>query len=195
MRHSRGMTLLETVVWISIFTMTMLAVTSSLIYFYRTNRYLIEQASAVTSAQHGMDSMVKALREAAFSSNGAYPIVSIAPNEMVFFSDVDSDAFVERVHYIVQGNSVLSGVIDPSGDPPSYAGAEATTTLSEYVHNIDQGTDTFTYYDADGNVITDYSKVADVRFIRISLTVNVNPNTLPNQLVLQSSAALRNLIQ
>ena len=80
----RGMTMIETVVWISVFTFAMLALTTSVMYFYRTNNYAIEQASAVSSAQRGIENMVKTFREASYASNGAYPIVSIAPNDVVF---------------------------------------------------------------------------------------------------------------
>lgn len=196
MKHvsQRGMTLLETVIWIALFASAMFAIMTSVLYFYRTNNYALQQATAVASAQHGMDTVVKTLRETAYSSIGAYPIVSMAANDFVFYSNIDNDPYIEKVHFYVSGTKLYEGVVDPSGDPPSYSGSETTYMISDYIHNLDQNVTTFTYYDASGAKITDMSKVANVRFVTIDLVVNVDPNKLPNQLTLQSSTALRNLI-
>lgn len=167
----------------------------TILYFYRTNTYTIDQASAVTSAQRGMEKMIRVLREAAYASNGAYPIVSIAAHDIVFYADSDNDAFIERLHYSVVSTNLREGLLDPTGDPPVYTGSESTATLSDFVHNLDvgNGTTTFAYYDKNGTLITDYSKVADVRFVTVNIIVNVDPVRLPNQIMLRSSAALRNL--
>ena len=190
----RGMTMIETVVWISVFTFAMLALTTSVMYFYRTNNYAIEQASAVSSAQRGIENMVKTFREASYASNGAYPIVSIAPNDVVFYADVDNDSQIERVHYYVTGLTLYLGVLDPSGDPAVYVGPETVSSLSDYVHNLDQGVTTFSYFDKNGVQIADFTKIGDVRFVTANVVVNIDPFKLPNQLTLRSSAALRNLV-
>lgn len=188
------MTLLETIIWVALFVSAMFAIMSSVLYFYRTNNYALQQATAVASAQHGMDTVVKTLRETAYSSVGAYPIVSMSANDLVFYSNIDSDPYIEKVHFYVSSTTLYEGIVDPSGDPPSYAGAETVYDISDYIHNLDQAVTTFTYYDANGAKITDMTKVANVRFVTIDLVVNVDPNKLPNQLTLQSSTALRNLI-
>lgn len=187
------MTLLETVMWIGLFTVTMLAIMQSVLYFYRTNNYVIQEAGEITSAQRGIDQMVKTFREASYASNGAYPIVSIADNDLVFYADIDNDPLIERVHYYVSGSNLYRGVLNPSGDPPQYTGTEVVTILSEYVRNITLASSTFAYFDENGAQITDFARVADVRFISANLIVNIDPNKLPNQLSLKSSAALRNI--
>ena len=45
---SSGMTLIETVVWVAITTSAMLAIVTSVQYFYRTNNYAVEQAAAIS---------------------------------------------------------------------------------------------------------------------------------------------------
>ena len=192
-KHRSGMTVIEMIVWISVFIAAMIAVSSTLLSFYRTNRYTLEQAQAVTSAQHGMDAMMRTIREAAYSSQGAFPVVSISPQDFVFYADVDSDPLIEKVHYYVQGTTLYQGIVDATGDPPAYTSAEAVSTLSEYVHNIELATSTFQYYDKNGVKIVNYSKSADVRFVKVWLIVNVNVATLPNQLLVYSNAAMRNL--
>jgi hypothetical protein len=61
------------------------------------------------------------------------------------------------------------------------------------VRNVTQTEPVFRYYDTAGNEMTDLSRVTDITFIVIRLVVNINPNRLPNDFVLQSSASLRNL--
>jgi len=189
----RGITLLETMVSITVFTLAILAIISSVRYFYRTNTYAIEQASAVTSAQKGVESMVKTIREAAYASNGAYPIVSMAANDLTFYADIDEDPYVERVRYYVSGMSLFRDVTNPAGDPPTYGAVETTSLVSETVRNLEQGVALFEYHDMNGGLISNYARVADMRYVVMNIVVNVDPNRLPNQLILRSTAALRNL--
>jgi type II secretory pathway pseudopilin PulG len=189
----KGMTLIETVVWVAVTLAMMLAIVTSVQYFYRTNNYAVEQAAAVSSAQRGIESMVKTMREAAYSSNGAYPIIAISTSSVAFYADVDSDPFIERLRFFIDGNSLKRGLIDPSGDPPSYTNPETTSSVSDSVRNIEQGVTTFRYYDVNGNPMTDLSDISALRFIEVTVVVNINPYRLPNQFTLRSTAALRNL--
>ena len=192
-RAQRGLTMIEALVWIAVFTAAMLAIVSSLLYFYRTNSYAIEQATATASAQRGLEQMMRTIREGAYSSEGAFPIVSVAADDFIFYADIDSDALIERVHYYISGTDLIRGVTEASGNPPSYTGGETTTVISEYVRNVAQGLTTFRYYDELGSEITNYANWTAVRFVKVTLAVNVNIATLPNQLTLNSSAAIRNL--
>ena len=189
----RGMTLIETVVWVSITLSAMLAIVTSVQYFYRTNNYAVEQAAAVSSAQRGIENMVKTMREAAYSSNGAYPIIAISTSSVAFYADIDSDPFIERLRFFLEGDSLKRGMIDPSGDPPVYTNPETISSVSDYVRNIDQGVTTFRYYDVNGDLMTDLNDISALRFIEVTVVVNINPFRLPNQFTLRSTAALRNL--
>ncbi len=192
--YSRGMGLLEAVVWVAVFVSAMLALTSSVLYFYRTSNYAIQQASATASAQRGIDAMIRAARETSYASNGAYPIVSLADNDFRFYAEIDGDSGIEQVHYYLSGTALLKGIIDPTGDPPAYTATESISTTSEDVRNIAQATSLFTYYDKNGTLVTDYAKIGDVRYVSATLLVDVDPNRSPTPLSLRSSAAMRNLI-
>lgn len=191
---NRGMTFIEVLVWISVFTMAMLAIVMTLLYFYRTNSYTIEQAEAVTSAQRALEQSVRTIREGAYSSQGAFPIHSIAANDFIFYADIDNDPLIERVHYYLSGTNLMRGILEPTGNPPDYTGAETVSVISQYVRNTAQAISTFRYYDELGSEITNYENWTSVRFVTVNLAVNVNVTVLPNQYVLSSSAAIRNLI-
>ncbi len=190
---SRGITLVETVVWVAVTTMIFVAIVQSVQAFYRTNTYAVEQGFAVSSAQRGIESMIKTLRESAYSSNGAYPIIAMATSSFSVYADIDDDPFIERVRYFIEADSLKRGVIDPSGDPPVYTNPEVITVLSEFVRNQQKEVSLFKYYDVNGLLMIDLSKIAEVRFIETTVIVNINPYRLPNQFTLRSTAALRNL--
>ena len=195
-RHTqlRGMTFIEALVWIAVFTMVMLALTSSILYFYRTSNYTIQQASAISSAQKGIEALMKIVREASYASNGAYPVVAIATSSFTFYADVDSDSAIERVHYYLQSNTLIKGTLDPSGDPPAYSGVEATSTIAEDLRNTILNVPVFTYYNKTGVQISDYTRIADVRFVSVTIHVDVDPVKTPTPIFLRSSAAMRNLV-
>ncbi len=189
------MTFIEAMIWIALLVSAMTAVASTVLYFYRTNAYSLEQSTAVTSAQRGLETMVRTIREAAFSSQGAFPIVTVSPHDFVFYADIDNDPLIERVHYYLTGTTLMRGVLNPTGDPPDYIGAEVNEVVADYVRNIAVGTSTFRYYDALGaEIASSTTAYTAVRFVKVTLGVNVNTATLPNQLSLYSTAALRNLI-
>jgi type II secretory pathway pseudopilin PulG len=189
----RGMTFIEMLVWISVFLAAMWAIVGSILGFYRANTYTLEQAQAVSEARRSIESVVKTIREANYSSEGAYPIISMATSSISFYADIDSDLLVERVRYFVQGNELKRGVIDPSGDPPVYTAPETITTVAYFIRNTTQGVDTFQFYNAAGAEIINMSQISSLRFVRIDTVVNVSPDKLPNELMLRSSATLRNL--
>ncbi len=188
-----GLSLIETIVWVGVFSAAMLAISQTLLYFYRTNRYVIEQASAVTSAQRGLEQVVRTIREGAYSAEGAFPIVSIAANDFTFYADVDDDPLIERVRYYISGTDMKRDVTEPTGNPPVYGGSVETSVVADYVRNLGEGVVTFRYYDELGSEITNYANWTSVRFVKVTLAVNVNPVSLPNQLQLSSTAAIRNL--
>ncbi len=192
--YERGVSLIETVVWISVFTSAMLALTTSVIYFYRTSNYTIQQASATVSAQRGIDLMIRTAREASYASNGAYPVVSLAGDDLRFYADIDGDFGIEQIHYYLSGTSLMRGVIEPSGDPAVYTGVETVSIVSQDVRNIAQSTAIFTFYDKNGTLMNDYARIGDVRYISARLLIDVDPNKTPTPIYLNSSAALRNLV-
>ncbi|MFZ2886439.1 MAG: hypothetical protein WA021_01320 [Minisyncoccia bacterium] len=191
--YSPGITLIETVVWVAITSMTLLAITNSILYFYRTNTYAVEQSAAITSAQRGIEAMIKEVREGAYSSTGAWPVISMATSSFSFYADVDTDPFIEQIRYTLVGHTLVRGVIDPSGDPPVYTNPETTSVVSDNVRNTEQSVALFQYYDRNGALINDLTRIAEVRFVQTTVVVNINPYRLPNQFTLRSTAALRNL--
>jgi len=187
------MTLIEALIAISIFTILMITIISSIIFFYRANTSSLEQSYQIEDARKGVELLVRDIREATYGDNGAYLIASMSANSLTFYADTDKDDVIERIRYMLDGTTLYRNVLDSSGIPPSYTGSGATSTVSAYVRNIEEGTAVFTYYDSDGNVITDYLQVDEVRLVTVNLVVNILPIRAPEEFTLRSSATLRNV--
>lgn len=189
----RGLTLIDVIVWISVFLVVIIALISALTSFYKTNRFAIDQADATASAQRGIDRMVRVIREASYSVQGAYPIITLSATSMTFYADTNNDGYAERVRFFLESEALKQGVIIPQvGSLTPYAGTETISVISSYVRN-DVSTPLFQYYDDSGVILASYADVDDARFVVASLVVDIDPLRTPTLMTLQSSAAMRNL--
>jgi hypothetical protein len=189
-----GFTIIETLVVIGAFAFIMVAVTSSILYFYKSNTITLEQAYAINSARKGIEFMTRDIKEIIYSDEGAYPIISIDANSFYFYSDVDRDSSIERIRYFIDGTDLKKGLTESAGDPPQYLDInEVISVVSDNSRNIEQGISVFRYFDNQGNEIIDYANISDVAFVKVNMVVNVNANRLPDEFTLRSSATLRNL--
>lgn len=192
--HTAGFTLLDTVIWVSLFIIVMLAITQSVLFFYRANTYVLQEATAISATQQGLDAMMRIIRETSYSSVGAYPVIAISTSSYTFYADIDNDAVVERVRYYLSGELLYRATLNPSGDPLEYSGAETASIVTEHIKNNLHAIDVFTYYDEEGSIMSDYADIASVRFVSVHLAADVDPNRPPLFISLRSSSALRNLI-
>ena len=92
----RGVSLLEVVVAVGIFAAATVVTSTSIFQGYTANRYALEMSDAVEHARTGIAAMAKEVREARFAENGDYPIVLADAQTFTFYSDLDSDAALER---------------------------------------------------------------------------------------------------
>lgn len=190
----KGFSLIETILVIAIGTLVMLAVMSSVLYFYRTNSNTIEQGFALSSARKGIEFMVRDIREATYSDNGAYPIILLGDNSFSFYSDIDRDNSVEQVRYFLDGDFLKKGTTNSTGAIPVYNPIdEEIVVISDFVRNSYTSTDIFQYFDSTGVEVTDYNDITSVIFVKVNLIVNINPERLPEEFELHSSATLRNV--
>lgn len=191
---TRGLSLIEALVWIAMFTAAMIAIVTSVLAFYRTSNFALQEATAITAAQRALDVMVRQIREASYASNGAYPIVSMATSSFAFYAEIDGDSGIERIRYYLDNRNLVRGVIEPTGDPASYAAAEATSSIAENVRNSTEGINLFSYTDKNGAAVSNFSLIGEPRFVTINISVDIDPNRTPTTTKLRSSAAIRNLI-
>lgn len=196
-RKQSGMTVLELLIVMGIFSMAVLGVVGFIIQSYKANLFADQQSEAISQARRGLDTMIKEIREASPSENGSYPIDSAQTQNLIFYSDIDSDEEIERIRYTLTETDLIKGVTEPSGFPPEYINPEQTKILSRYVQN---GSEPIFYYyngdypnDTENNPLSYPVQIQHVRLIRTYLKINVDPRRAPEDFLLISNSQIRNL--
>jgi type II secretory pathway component PulJ len=190
-----GMTLMEAVILIGIYTILSLAISNGVTEFYRFNAYTLEQAEEIENARRGMTQWNRDAKELTSGENGAYPIAEIDEHTFGYYSDTDLDNSVEYVEYRLASTTLRKFTYNATGTPIGYnlTSPDTEQILSLYVQNIGQGISTFKYFDNAGNQLSSTSPVVDVRFIQAQFIINIDQNRSPGEFMLRSSIAPRNL--
>ena len=178
---------MEILVAISIFMVVAIMSGEFVIMGFRSTTFEAEQETAVRNARRGMEIMVKEIRGANNSERGDYPLAAMEEDNLIYYSDVDDDGYMEKVRYFLDG-SLLKKVVTEPGADKSYGGAGATTTISRYVTNKSERI--FTYRDSN---YAETNNINDVRLINIKLKINVTPERVPNDYDIETDVNLRNL--
>lgn len=191
-----GFTLVEMIMVISINTMLLLVISQSVISLYKNHGYTYAQAEEVESARKSISSWSQDAREMTPAANGSFPIVRVEPNRFGFYSDVDRDNGVEYVEFVLTGTNLYKHIYNPIGYPATYnlTSPDESFLLSVYVQNLTQGVTTFLYYNNTGTVIANPSAmISDIKYIEMSVIVNIDPLRSPGEFMLKGSVTPRNL--
>lgn len=195
-QKEQGMTLVELLVVISIYTVLMVVIFTSIQSLYQYNAYSIAQANEIDNVRRGLLVLSRDLREMTFAEDGSFPIVQKGTHQIGFYSDIDRDDSVEYVEYELATTTIFyKRIYNPTGFPPVYnlAVPDEEIILSDFVQNLLQATSTFLYYDTDGNELNNGDLLTEVRYIRAQLIVNIDPIRSPGEFMLRTSIAPRNL--
>jgi len=192
-KTAKGFTIIELMIGVTIFIIFIVLSSEYIIRGLRLTRFADEQETAVNTTKKILNNMVSEIREAAHSDNGDYMLDVVEPQEFSFYSDIDSDLYKEKIRYFIDGHTLKKGTIEATSSPLEYPSAnEIITTEAEYINNRDEAA--FTYYD------TDYAEVASstadknaIRLIHIFFKVNVTPEIMPADYLMDMDVQIRNL--
>ncbi len=193
MKTVRGLTFVEMIVTVGVFGMIMVAIVNSILFFYRANTSSIEQEYQVEHARRGAELIIRDLREMTYADTGAYPLATMGSSTITFYTDTDTDGSIERIRYTLTGTNLFRNVTEASGSPTNYTGGGATTTVSRFIRNNEEGTPFFRYYNASNTEVTAPSAIATVVSVTVNLVVDIVTVHTPGKFTLKESATLRNL--
>jgi prepilin-type N-terminal cleavage/methylation domain-containing protein len=194
MVYHKGFTIIETIISVAVLAIIILAITLFGRATFKLESYFTASLNTVDEARRLLRPMVNEIRSASPSVLGAYALETVESSEIVFFSDVTEDGFTERIRYFFEDGYLKRGEIVPTGSPLSYAGDEDISVLMRDVTSF-----TLNYYDENYDGITDTPLLepvspSDVRLVNIIVTVDNDPNRLPNPLgVVETNVSIRNL--
>lgn len=197
----RGLTIVELIMAISIFTIGIAGFTILFARTWKANSFILEEGQASFKASNALDNMAKSLRKVKQADNGNFGIKSAGDFDLVVYLDDDGDSTTEKIHYFLDQDSqkLKKGISEPSGSPLVYPDTDQTViTLADYIVNTTLQP-VFIYYNEDypinmaSNPLTTPVVLPDVRLIQIHLWVNIKPVSAPDNINLQSFVELRNL--
>ncbi len=197
-----GMSLLEMLIAISIFTIGMTGFSLLFANSWRQNAYTLEMGMTAMITSRNVNKMVKYIREVRQGDDGSYPVQLADDNELIVFCDYDKDGKTERLHfyYDEDDHTLYMGVRRPSSSfPITYvSGDESVQVVSAHVVNATSNP-VFAYYDgkypenSSNNPIETPAVPPNVRLVRITIHMNIDPNRAPDNIEIKSFAEMRNL--
>jgi prepilin-type N-terminal cleavage/methylation domain-containing protein len=192
---SRGFTVIEVVVVLGITSIMITALLRFIVAGYPLHRVTYLQQRSTETARIQLKRIAKSIREARPSDTGAYPLVEMSPQKLVFYADVDNDGITEKLRYELDGTDLIYGITKPTGDPIAYR--EENEKMRVVTEDVRNGFDPiFIYYSADypvdQNPLTPID-VTDVKYIQFSLLIDINPDLDPPPIHVLSQVQLRNL--
>ena len=196
-KNTQGFTLIEVLTTVSIFIVIMIAVSA---FQYNVLNYNRTGAVALTNAQE-IQSLIKTiakeLRSTESGSDGSYAIFAAATSSITFFADVDSDGNKEKVGYYITDTTIYRGVIKPTGSPALYNQNNETKKILVTGIRNDSSVPIFEYYDSMysgmSTPMTYPLNLTSIRLVKVSLTIDTDPNKAPILRTYSTQINLRNL--
>lgn len=191
-----GFSIIEVLVGIFILTLIGIAVYTFQKDVFSLNRIISGSLIIQDETRRVIKTMSAEIRTASPSSLGTYALVQVATSSFSFYSNIDDDLFKERVRYFVDGAILKKGVIKPAGSPLTYN--PANEVLTELIHDVASlATSTFSYYDEnyDGTTppLAEPVDIATVRLVKITITIDKDPQAPPGPMTLTTQIQMRNL--
>jgi len=155
-------------------------------------------AESVDDATFAINQISKELRTLRNADNGSYPFVYGDDNQITFYVDYDSDTRSERIRYFLSGTTLYKGITEPTGFPVLYLSENENVRI--ITENVVNGSDPiFLYFNGDwpedttNNPLSTPASLSDVKLIKISLTINTDPDYERENYELSTSVQLRTL--
>lgn len=192
------MTLIELLVSIGIFILVSAALSAILTIVFQARTIIWEQLSTQKEGRQIVQDFTNELRSATASSIGAYALETAENNQIVFYSNIDSDSWRERIRYFLDDDVLKKGVTKPSSTPLGYA-TSTDEVITEMMHDVINGTTTPVFYYYDENYTGSESPMTlpivltEVRVVGIKLILEENPRMSPAPLQVETKAQIRNL--
>jgi len=196
-KNKQGMSMLEVIVVMAILGIVSIGASTLIIQGIRSNDVIWEQLTTQSDGRRVLHNIISDVRKAEESSIGSFPLVTVDENELIVYSNIDSDSLRERVHYWLDGTTLKRGIIKPAGNPLSYTQIESIDDIAHNVVNINEGIPLFTYFDegytGTQDALVQPVSLTDVRMIQIQLELEKDADKTPVPLHLESKFNIRNL--
>lgn len=192
-----GVSLVEILLVVTISISILFAVTSFRSNLDLLQNFVSQKLQSSQDLKQTLQILTTEIRSAGPSSLGAYPIEAASTSSFVFYSDIDKDGLFEKVRYFLSTSTVQKGVTKPFGNPLVYATSSEIITTA--IDNVipSQTTPLFQYFDTNYTgsqpAIPQPVNTNQIRIVRFSVYVDVNPKSSPQPEFFTSTITVRNV--
>ena len=171
---TKGFTLIEVVVSVFLFSLIVYGVIGLVSNILTVSRQQGGLLSDQDQSRQVVFQMMKELRDAQVGANGGYYLDTAASQQIIFYSNADTDAAIERIRYYVQNGQLWKGVTNPNGTVYNTS-TEQTVLIQKDLAN--GGNPLFYYYDdtyvgsSTQTSLAQPVNVTSVKFIQANLQV------------------------
>ena len=192
-----GFTLIELLIAIAIFLILSLGIVALVSNVFISSSKQSNLLADSDQARRLAFSFINELRNMSNSSTGSYALASSTGQSIMFYSNIDADADMERIRYFALNGRLYKGVLEPVGNPLTYTPANEKTFVAQ--DNLANGADpVFYYYDGDftgaESPLAQPVNVTEVKFVKAEIRVyNKAGVDNTNFYTVAASGAIRNL--
>jgi len=193
-KTKKGMTLVELVVAMSVLVIVSAGLSTFFITIWEAKSNEVEMGNSLLIVSQTVNKMTTNIRQGGSQADsGAYFIDSADDFDLVFYSDIDNDLHMERVHYYKDGTEIKMGTTEPIlGTNPTYPILDETTVvIAKNVTNT-VSEPIFTYYDNTYAALVTPASIAPIRLVRVSVSVNTDPTKI-SDVTISSLTSFRNI--
>lgn len=193
LKSNQGFTLVETVVAIGLFTIIGLGSVLLIGNMFTTSNRVGLVAANTDQARQTVFRFVQEIRKAENANTGDYTIAQASNQEVIFYTNLDGGADVERVRYYLSNNDLYRGVVKPTGTPYSYNLAnESSTLLLNDIAN--QASPLFYYYDGNFTgsepALTQPINLTQIRYLRMEIMLRNTAGTEADNIITISAGGV-----
>ncbi|OQA03005.1 MAG: hypothetical protein BWY68_00861 [bacterium ADurb.Bin400] len=136
----------------------------------------------------------RVMREFELSTRAATELVTANPGELEFYRYYDlTSVSPTKVRYFMNGGTFLVGKTKPVGVPPGVIYPPENEEVDFLIENVVNGSSIFNYYDDNNSELTSPFNISSVKMVRLTISLDRNPDALPNMITETTVINLRNM--
>lgn len=193
----QGFTLIEVLLVNAIVAIVLISITVIWQMIVNNYNFSMSQFQLTEDVNLAVRQLETELRQAEEAMQGAYPLSVMDDYQIAFYADIDNNSTIEKIRYWVDSGKLQRGVIEPTGNPPTYQAS--TEKVRMIATNVITTSPLFTYYndawpqDVINNPLSVPLRPLHTRLVKITIPIQLQSDQLQASHSAEAIVQIRNL--